>query len=450
MTTSTADTARPPTPPGTPRLPCPAGHAWPLPDRPPRPAVEGVTDADVTVVGGGLAGLSTALHLRMADPQLRVVVLEAGTVASGASGRGTGLLGPRTGPPLPAARKRYGDAVARRMHQLSVQAVRLVLDLVDGHGIDCGLRPSGQLLVARDRSRARALSRQAAAYRDLGLTASLADRRALESLFAGRYRAALRAEPAATVDPAALTRGLAAVAERYGVVIRERSPVTGLDSGARHRLRLPTGRVDSHTVVIATNAYQPPGLPAAGVVPLEIQAVATAPVTDTVLELLGWHGREAIIEDGLLPRYFRLTPDNRIIAGGGRVQHSASTSPARAERLRRRTWRDQERSLRGLHPVLATVPVERAWSGHIAITRDFVPVIGPVAGAERIWQVRGWCGHGLAMSVLGGLLVSRAVLGAERDADGPWARGSAPGVPQGATATWLLRRALGVLARVSP
>src|SRR5439155_20855047 len=89
---------------------------WPAPAAPAGGLPAGELSADVAIVGAGLLGLSTAVHLVQRDPGLDVLVLDAGNVAAGASGRGTGLLGPRVGPAVDRARARYGDEVTRRMY----------------------------------------------------------------------------------------------------------------------------------------------------------------------------------------------------------------------------------------------------------------------------------------------------------------------------------------------
>ncbi|MFD0381528.1 NAD(P)/FAD-dependent oxidoreductase [Streptomyces stramineus] len=140
-----------------------------------RPRLLGRLRCDVAVVGAGLTGLSTAVELLERDPGLRVVVVEADRVASGASGRGTGLLGPRIGP-LSVARRRYGDDVARASHLWSVAAVRHVLDLVRRHEIACDLTPGSQLVVARDEKAAEEQRREADAAQALALPVALVER----------------------------------------------------------------------------------------------------------------------------------------------------------------------------------------------------------------------------------------------------------------------------------
>ncbi|NEB16007.1 NAD(P)/FAD-dependent oxidoreductase, partial [Streptomyces coelicoflavus] len=148
----------------------PAGTpCWDRAELPPQPQLHGVVTADVAVVGAGLAGLSCAYHLAERAPGLDIAVIDAQHPAAGASGRGTGLLGPRAGPALDRAVRRFGARTARRMHRASQQAVRDVLDLCSRLDVPCGLRPGEQLMATRSPAGLVALARQARAGRELGL-----------------------------------------------------------------------------------------------------------------------------------------------------------------------------------------------------------------------------------------------------------------------------------------
>src|SRR4051794_31614997 len=128
---------------------------------------------DVVVVGAGLAGCSTALHLAQSRPDLGVALLDAGPTASGASGRGTGLLGPRLGPPVEVARRRLGDAATRRLHAHSERAVEQVIALAERYAPGAVHPCAGQLVVPRSAGEHQVLSRRARTYAELGFDVPL-------------------------------------------------------------------------------------------------------------------------------------------------------------------------------------------------------------------------------------------------------------------------------------
>jgi glycine/D-amino acid oxidase-like deaminating enzyme len=48
-------------------------------------------EVDVAIVGGGFTGLSSAYHIKKAEPNLRVALLESEVIGFGASGRNVGF-----------------------------------------------------------------------------------------------------------------------------------------------------------------------------------------------------------------------------------------------------------------------------------------------------------------------------------------------------------------------
>ncbi len=410
---------------------------------PPQPQLHGIVTADVVVVGAGLAGLSCAYHLAERAPGLDVVVVDAEGPAAGASGRGTGLLGPRAGPAVDRAVRRFGARTARRMHRAGEQAVRDVLDLCVRLDVPGGVRRGGQLVAAGSPAGLGALARQARAYRALGVDVPVLTPAGVRDRVGVPYRAALLYEPAATLDPAALTRALARACADKGVRFYGRSPLLALRPGdlVGPELVLPHGRLYAGQAVLAVNsAAQALDLPVGTVVPLEVYAVATEPLSTPAYETLGGRTGHAVVDAVPLAPYFRLLPDRRLVAGGGTATVPAGLGTARLQARRERAWARLERRLRILHPDLAGVGVTHRWSGRIGMTGDDLPVVGPVQGHPDVWYIGGCGGHGLALSVAHGAHVATALLGeSPATAPLPWHRSRAPSLPVRGPARPLLR-----------
>ncbi|MFE2938918.1 NAD(P)/FAD-dependent oxidoreductase [Streptomyces sp. NPDC059255] len=421
--------------------------------------IAGGLTADVAVVGAGLAGLSTAYHLVERDPSLDVVVVDARHPAAGASGRGTGLLGPRIGPAVDRAARRFGPSRARRMYLASVTAVERVIALTEELGAPCGLRTGEQIVATRGAAGLASLARQAETYRALGLDVPVLSAAAIRERVDVPYHAGLLHRSAATLDPAALSGALAAACAAKGVRFHDGSPLRGLRPGrgahASTELLFPSGTLRARKAVLAVNAAAGElGLPVGTVLPLQVHAVATGPLGAEIRAALGGATGTAVVDSVPLAPYFRLTDDGRLVVGGGRALHLPGLSPGRAAALRTATWRLLEERLRLLHPGLAEVPVRHRWSGQIGMTLDDLPVVGHVGGHPDLWYIGGCCGHGLAMSVAHGAHVAESLVAdrtaARSPAAHPWHRDRAPWAPLTARpARGLLRAHLSGLDRAA-
>ncbi|MFH9413768.1 NAD(P)/FAD-dependent oxidoreductase [Streptomyces rochei] len=433
----------------------PAGTPyWEPSELPPQPQLHGVVTADVAVVGAGLAGLSCAYHLAERAPGLDIAVLDAEQPAAGASGRGTGLLGPRAGPAVDRAVRRFGPRTARRMHRASERAVRDVLDLCARLDVPCGLRPGEQLMATRSAAGLIALARRARACRDIGLDVPVLTPAGIRDRVGVPYRAALLHRPAATLDPAALTCALARACADRGVRFYGRSPLLALRPGdlVGPELVLPHGRLYAGQAVLAVNsAAQALDLPVGTVLPVEVYALTTEPLSASAYDELGGRAGHSVVDAVALAPYFRLLPDRGLVAGGGAATLPTGLGAPRLRVLRERAWAGLERWLRSLHPELARVRVSHRWSGRIGMTADDLPVVGPVPGHEDVWYIGGCCGHGLALSVAHGAHVAAALLGEPEEGEPlPWHRSRAPRLPVRGPVRPLLRAyvdTLGSLAR---
>jgi glycine/D-amino acid oxidase-like deaminating enzyme len=416
-------------------------------------------DADVVVVGGGLTGLSAAYHLVTAQPGARVVLLEADALGGGASGRNTGMLGPGVGQSLPALAARLGRDQAAALYRKTLEAVSDVQALCAREAIDCDLQMTGQLLRARARGDRRRLARQAALMGELDLPFERLDDAAAARRLRlppapgddGEGPAALRFARAGVLHPGKLVAGLAMRAAARGAALFTRARVVAIAGGAGRRRAVVSlaggGAVRADDVVVATAGYTAgAGLLRGRVLPVHLQALATAPLPPDALAALGWRGREGVVEARRLFNYFRLTADDRLVFGGAAPRyHWGGRQPAGEGDRAAETLRGRLAATFPAGAGVDRVPITHAWSGVIGYTLDALPVIGRDHAQPALLYALGWCGHGLALSVASGAWIARLVL-EPRELDGPWFRGSSPRLP-GEAVRWLsFRAAVGAMA----
>ena len=392
------------------RLSLPAAPSYynassPSSREPARPPLVGTLEADVAVVGGGLAGCSAALHL--AGRGFKVALLEANCVGYGASGRSGGqtIFGLATSQKALAAQ--VGREDARRLFEMSIEALDLTQAMIREHRIECDYRPNHVHVATKPRHLDELAEwfdelRDEYAYESVHLL----DREALQAhVRSGRYLGGLLDTRSGHLHPLKFTQGLARAAEAAGALLFEQTEALHYEDGAGVIVRTPRGEVRCRQLVLCGNAYLGSLAPALArrILGVGTYIIATRPLeAEQTSSLLP--SAAAVADVNWILDYFRPSADRRILFGG-RVSYSAFQPPHLAESMRRRMVR--------IFPELSAVEVEYAWGGYLDITRSRAPDFGRLS--PNVYYLQGFSGHGMSLTVLAGRLAAEAVAGtAER------------------------------------
>ncbi|WP_091201329.1 NAD(P)/FAD-dependent oxidoreductase [Micromonospora narathiwatensis] len=395
----------------------------------PRPGLPGDADADVVIVGAGYTGLWTAYYLAVADPSLRIVVLEKEIAGYGASGRNGGWCSALLPTSLPALSRRHGRDRALDMQRAMQETVREVGRVVADEGIDCDWRAGGTVVLARSEvqlGRARAAVAEAREYgladEDLVLldAAEAAARCHADGVRGGTYT-----PHCAAVHPARLVRGLARAVERRGVRIFERTPVTAVRSGAAET---PAGVVRAPVVVRATEGFTP-ALPGQRrtVAPVYSLMVATEPLSEATWAEIGLAERETFSDYRHVIIYGQRTADGRLAFGGrGAPYHFGSRVRPDYDR-EPRVFAALRRVLGELFPMIGPeVPVSHTWGGPLGVARDWSASVGLDRTTGLAWA-GGYVGDGVGSSNLAGRTLADLIRGAASDLTAlPWVNHRSP------------------------
>jgi gamma-glutamylputrescine oxidase len=365
----------------------------------------GDTEADVCVVGGGIAGLSTALHL--AERGYRVTLLEAQRIGWGASGRsgGQAIFG------YACSQQKLitavGATAARQLWDFSIEALDLLAGRVARHQIDCDLHWGQMHAAIKPRQRDELKAWQRELEDDYGYdSVRFLERPEVEALLATRrYCGALFDSRSGHLHPLNYTLGLAAAARAAGVVIHEGSQVTAIDRGDPARVNTAHGSVRARQVALCCNAYIDGLAPAlrSRIMPVGTYIIATEPLGEArMMQLM----REniAVTDINFVLDYFRRSADHRLLFGG-RVSYSGLDAFNTATATRKR--------MLAVFPQLADATIDYAWGGYVDITMSRAPDFGRVA--PNIYYLQGFSGHGIALTGIAGKFVAEAIAGqAER------------------------------------
>jgi glycine/D-amino acid oxidase-like deaminating enzyme len=359
---------------------------------------------DVAIIGGGHTGLAAARELARRGAE--VTVLERHTLGWGASSRNGGFVLPGFKPDIEALARSIGVAETRRLFGVSLQAVAGLETLIAEERIDCGYVRCGTVVLAARASHLAGLERSRRWLRlELGYETAMLGRSELRAeIESARYHGGLLDPFAGSVQPAALVRGLAAAAARAGATLVEGAELQRVRRhGPEFELALgPAGRIlRAREVLVATNGYTGAAVPALRrrIVPVGSYLIATAPLDPALAARLIPHGR-VLSDTKHLLYYFRLSPDRRMVFGGRAA--FTPTPVARAGTILRQGMME-------VFPDLADTPVEYAWGGQVAFTRDQMPHAGTLDGLH---YALGYGGHGVALATWLGGEMGKALAGA--------------------------------------
>jgi gamma-glutamylputrescine oxidase len=373
--------------------------------RPPRETLRGSTRTDVVVLGGGLAGTSAALHL--AKRGYQVILLEAHTVGYGASGRSGGqtIFG------LAASQKALAAEVgrddARRLFDMSIEALDLTQSLIAEYAIDCDYHPNHVHVAVKPRHLKELDEWVGELHQEYGYSsAQLLNRDQLAAhVGSERYLGGLLDPRSGHLHPLKFTAGVARAAEAAGVTIFENSTVLSYEDGADITVHTARGSVRCAHLVLCGNAYLGAVAPALArrILGVGTYIIATEPLGEERARTL-LPSNAAVADINWILDYFRRSADHRLLFGG-RVSYSALQPPNLAESMRRRMLR--------IFPALAGIKVAYAWGGYLDITMSRAPNFGRLA--PNVFYAQGFSGHGMTLTSLAGKLIAEAVAGsAER------------------------------------
>lgn len=375
---------------------------------PARPELNGTVDCDVCVIGAGIAGCSTALHL--AERGYRVILLEAYRVGWGASGRNGGQALPGVAADLAKLRRLIGPAAARAIWDISVEGLRLVRELIDRHHIECDWSDGHMLTALKPRHERELLAEVEELRSQYGYeSVRYMPRDEVRSLIQSeRYSGALYDSNAGHLHPLNYTLGLAAAAERAGVRIFESTRALALSPATQATaalVRTPLGSVRSRFTVLCGNVYLGDVAAALSskIIGVSTYIVATEPLqAERARRLIA--NNCAVSDMNWVLDYFRLSADHRLLFGG-RVNYSDLASFDAPGATRARMLR--------VFPQLADVRIQYSWGGYVDITVNRAPHFGRLT--PDVYFLQGFSGQGLALAGVAGKLVAEAIAGtAER------------------------------------
>jgi glycine/D-amino acid oxidase-like deaminating enzyme/nitrite reductase/ring-hydroxylating ferredoxin subunit len=356
------------------------------------PSLDGDLTVDVAVVGGGVAGLTTAWLLRRAGK--KVAVLDMHRLLTGQTGQTTAHLTELLDTPYYQLRSDFGEKGARMAAASSRASIEQIAALVEELGVDCGFQRVPMFRYAETERELRDLEKEVAAAREVGLSASFTRDVPLPYPVKG----ALRLENQALIHPRTYLLAMAERLEKEGCLIFEDTRVVDVQDGLPCRVITDRGTVTALDVVEATTT------------PLNRLFLHTKLYAYRTYVVAG--PLEGPLEPGLYydsqdPYHYirtqRIDGVDYLIVGGEDhkvgMQEDTEKHYAALEAYTRRHF-----------PI---THLTHRWSGQVIEPADGLAYIGRNSASRHTWVATGFSGTGITWGTLSGMILSDLILGRE-------------------------------------
>ncbi|MGY8986798.1 MAG: NAD(P)/FAD-dependent oxidoreductase, partial [Sphingomonadales bacterium] len=334
------------------------------------PSLQENINCDLLVVGGGYTGLWSALLAKEANPEKDIVLIEAKSVAIGASGRPGGIVSTSLMHGMGHSLRLFPDELSE-LETLGKKNLDDFRATIEHHNIDCDLEWTGELTVSVGKQGMAVIDEEYELHNQYGHTVKRLSKIETQAeinspLFEGSFWNKIRS---GTVHPAKLAIGLKKACVKIGVRIYENTPLTSSNyNKCKVSVSTPNGVIKANKVMLATNAF------ASGhkkikhrVAAIRDRIIITEPLTGEQMACIGWQNRQGVYDTRTQLNYMRLTKDNRILFGGRLGYYFGNNTDPQGDKETKPYIRLAEAFLKTF-PSLQDVKFSHAWSGPIALT----------------------------------------------------------------------------------
>ena len=371
-------------------------------------------NTNVVVIGGGYTGLSCALSLVKKHNE-DVVLLEAGHIGWGSSGRNAGFC---CIPPAKMSVKKmfnkYGRTETKKFFQNTIEGSNFTKSIIKEYDIDCDLTGDSNFEVAPHPSYFENIKEEAETYKkEFGIETEVFTREEFNEIGHGGNEqfGAMSYKPGFAINPLKFLIGLAKAGNEAGVKIFQKSKVTKIEKvNGKYKIISNNQIINANKIVMATNGfYKDDIFPKLNnmILPVISNIIITRPLTNEEIESHNFITRNPVLNIRNLLFYYRLLKDNRFLFGArGDLIGSEESSLAKSKQM--------EKQMKNVFPKWSDVNIDFHWRGLVAVTTKFSPSIGKLDDDE-IYYSFGYQANGVNTAPWSGNELTKLIVSNSKD-----------------------------------
>ena len=373
------------------------------PKRPePTPTLTESINTELLIVGGGFTGLWTALLAKENNPNAEVVIIEAGEIAFGASGRSGGFVSSSLTHSFNNGVSRWPDEM-ETIVKLGHENLNEIEETIKRYNIKCDYIRSGELKVTSKPHEVDLILDEFKESNKSGELVKLYDKEKIKTIVnSPTFLAGIFNSACGLVNPAMLAWGLKKVCIELGVRIFEKTQAIAVENeGEWVLVKTQYGQIKSKKVALATNAF--PSLIKKlnyYIAPVYDYVLVSEPLTKEQRELINWHRRQGVVDVSNQYHYYHYTIDGRILFGGYDAIYHWNNGMGPQFESRSKSFALLAEHFFQIFPQLAGLKFSHAWGGAIDTCTRFTSFWGNEFNGKLVY-VLGYTGLGIGASRFG-------------------------------------------------
>lgn len=349
---------------------------------------------DVVIIGGGIAGVSTAYWLMKEDAGLRVALVEKGQLANGATGRNAGFITCGSVEHFNRLVGKHGAKEALEIWKFSEENLSLLeKHIIRESGEEIQFEKNGSFSLASTEEEFSELMNSYDLMKELGINVEILNQDSIESrLNASGFVGGIKYVDDASVHPVLLLDKIySEFSEDKNFTLRENSEVFHIEQvGEYKRVHTKSGKLEAPIIIMATNGYSAQLHPffEDKIYPTRGQILATEPLPKLL---------EGPCYANFVLDYFRQTPSGEIVIGGFR-QLKKDAEVGYSDEVTDIIQDALEKFLRTHIPKIESKKITHRWSGIMGFSADGQPMVGAIPSDPQVYFIGGFTAHGMGLA----------------------------------------------------